>query len=66
MASRPEQAVSADVLAEETKVPCRYLTLVMQDFFAGGLVNSRPGPGAGFEFGVDTAKLTILDVVNVV
>jgi len=32
-----------------------------------GLNNGPNFPaGAGFEFGVDTAKLTILDVVNVV
>jgi len=66
LASRPEQAVSADALAEQTKVPRRYLTRVLQDLCAGGLVSSRPGPGGGYELGIDTAKLTILDVVNVV
>jgi len=66
LASRPEQSVSADVLAEQTKVPRRYLTRVLQDLCAGGLVRSRPGPGGGYEVAVDTTKLTILDVVNVV
>ena len=29
-------------------------------------MHSRPGPGGGYELGVDIAKLTILEVVNVV
>lgn len=59
-------SVSADQLAVQTKVPRRYLTRVLQDLAAAGLVTSRPGPGGGYELCVDTHKLTILDVVNTV
>lgn len=58
--------VSADKLAEQTKVPRRYLTRVLQDLAAEGLVRSRPGPGGGYELCQNTEKLTILDVVNTV
>ena len=58
--------VSADVLADQTKVPRRYLTRVLQDLAAAGLVRSRPGPGGGYELCPATDELTILDVINTV
>lgn len=60
------QQVSADVLAEKTKVPRRYLTRVLQDLVAAEFAHSRPGPGGGYELAVDPRELTILDVVNAV
>lgn len=66
MGGRPGQPVSADVLAEKTRVPRRYLHRVLQDLVAAELVNSRSGPGGGYELAVATNKLTILDVVNAV
>ncbi|TWT67191.1 RrF2 family transcriptional regulator [Allorhodopirellula solitaria] len=59
-------SVSADQLAIQTKVPRRYLTRVLQDLAAAGLVTSRPGPGGGYELCSDINTLTILDVVNTV
>lgn len=58
--------VSADHLAGQTKVPRRYLTRVLQDLAAAGLVRSRPGPGGGYELCQSIDTLTILDVVNTV
>ncbi|MCO6044356.1 Rrf2 family transcriptional regulator [Aeoliella sp. ICT_H6.2] len=66
LASDTSIAFSADVLAKQTKVPRRYLTRVLQDLCAAGLVQSRPGPGGGYELIPRTDKLTILDVVNMV
>ncbi|MAT15017.1 MAG: Rrf2 family transcriptional regulator [Planctomyces sp.] len=57
---------SADRLAEQTKVPRRYLTRVMQDLASAGLVRSRSGPGGGYELAGDPEAVTILDVVNAV
>lgn len=58
--------VSADHLAEQTKVPRRYLTRVLQDLASAGLVQSRSGPGGGYELSIAADKLTILEVVNTV
>lgn len=58
--------VAADVLAEQTKVPRRYLTRVLQDLTHAGFVQSRSGPGGGYELCKPIEKLTILDVVNTV
>ncbi len=66
MGAREGTALSADVLAEETKIPRRYLTRVLQALAAHDLVASRPGPGGGYELTRATNKITILDVVNVV
>ncbi len=66
LGSRIGQPSSADVLAEETKVPRRYLNRVLQDLAAAGLVRSRSGPGGGYELAQDPGAVTILDVVNAV
>lgn len=57
---------SANVLAEETKVPRRYLNRVLQDLVAAELVDSRPGPGGGYALAQPAAEITILDAVNAV
>ncbi len=66
MGAQGERAVSADFLAQQTKVPRRYLTRVLQDLAAAGLVQSRPGPGGGYALLVSVKKLTILAVVKAV
>ena len=66
MGSRPGVPMSADLMAKQTKVPRRYLTRVLQDLASGGLVQSRPGPGGGYELSRPTDEVTILDVINVV
>lgn len=66
LASVPNQPRSADVLAQKTKVPRSYLNRVLQDLAAAGLVQSRPGPGGGYELARPTDQVTILDVVNAV
>ncbi len=64
MGATPDQPISANALAKQTKVPRRYLTRVLQDLCEAGLVQSRPGPGGGYELTRSTAKITILDVIN--
>ena len=66
LAADPEGQVSADHLAEQTKVPRRYLNRVLQSLARSELVQSRSGPGGGYSLGRPPAELTILDVVNAV
>lgn len=66
LAARPEGPISADALAEQTRVPRRYLTRVMQDLAVAELVDSRSGPGGGYLLALAPDTLTILDVVNAV
>ena len=44
----PKHTESADRLAEQTKVPRRYLHKVLQDLIKAKLVRSQPGPGGGY------------------
>ncbi len=60
------QAVSADLLSQQTKVPRRYLHKVLQDLVRAELVHSRSGPGGGYTLARAAGEITILDVVNAV
>lgn len=60
------QSKSADVLAERTKAPRRYLNRVLQDLAAAGLVSSKPGPGGGYFLTDNPAQISLLSVVSAV
>lgn len=64
LAREPGRTASADLLAERTKVPRRYLHKVLQDLVGGGLVRSQPGPRGGYALARRPENVTILDVVN--
>lgn len=66
LAREAPRAESADVLAEQTKTPRRYLHKVLQDLVKAELVRSRSGPGGGYALARSPAAITILDVVNAV
>lgn len=66
LAAADSELVSADYLAEKTKVPRRYLHRVLQDLVEAQLVTSRPGPGGGYALSRSADTLSILDVVNAV
>jgi Rrf2 family nitric oxide-sensitive transcriptional repressor len=66
LARDPEATMSADFLAENTKVPRRYLHKVLQDLGRAKLVSSYPGPGGGYALARKPERITILDVVNAV
>ena len=64
LGSRPGQPASADLLAEKTHVPRRYLHRVLQDLVAAELLDSRSGPGGGYLLAQKVGDVTILDVIN--
>jgi Rrf2 family protein len=66
MGRTPNEIESADVLAEKTKVPRRYLHKVLQDLVRGKLARSQSGPGGGYRLARAPHLITILDVVNAV
>lgn len=57
-------SIPAEILAEKTQVPRRYLHRVLQGLASHSIVRSRPGPGGGYELARDSATLTILDIIN--
>ena len=66
LAREPDETASADHLAENTKVPRRYLHKVLQDLVRAKLVRSQSGPGGGYALARPPRKIAILDVVNAV
>lgn len=66
LASDLETPVAADQLAQQTKVPRRYLNKVLQSLAKAKLVQSRSGPGGGYVLACSPDKTTILDVINAV
>lgn len=66
LAHDSDQTESAQLLAEQTKVPRRYLHTVLQDLVRADLVRSRSGPGGGYALARSAEQITILDVVNAV
>lgn len=66
LAAHPDRREAAGPLAERTKIPRRYLHKVLQAMVQGGLVDSQPGPGGGYELCVSADEITILDVINTV
>ncbi|MCA9089444.1 MAG: Rrf2 family transcriptional regulator [Planctomycetaceae bacterium] len=66
MAGKPDHPMSADALAEQTRVPRRYLHKVLQDLVQASLVQSRPGPGGGYSLLTAADDTSLLDVINAV
>lgn len=59
-------SMSAEQLAERTRVPRRYLHRVLQGLAAHQIIDSRPGPGGGYSLAKPPASIDLLQVVNAV
>lgn len=66
LAREPDGNLAADLIAEQTQTPRRYLHRVLQDLARAGLVHSRSGPHGGYALADDADRITILQVVKAV
>ncbi len=66
LARAPGRPLSADALAESTKVPRRYAHKVLQALVRAGLVGSHSGPGGGYTLLRSPEDVSILDVVSAI
>jgi|SRR5579875_258729 Rrf2 family nitric oxide-sensitive transcriptional repressor len=66
LARAPEQAHSAEEIAESVRVPRRYAHKVLQALVRARLVRSQPGPGGGYSLVRPPENISILDVVAAV
>lgn len=66
LATESETALTAQRIAEVTRVPAGYLSKIMQDLVRAGIATSQRGPNGGFTLARPAAKITVLDVVNAV
>lgn len=66
LASEPDGLVTSEQLSRATVVPQAYLSKVMKQLVAAGLVTSQRGVGGGFLLARAAHEVTILEVVNAV
>ncbi|HVJ80886.1 MAG TPA: Rrf2 family transcriptional regulator [Planctomycetia bacterium] len=66
LAMYPDQALTAEDIAKQTKVPRAYLAKVLQALHRAGVVRSQRGVRGGTRLARPPEELSILDVVNAV
>jgi Rrf2 family protein len=66
LAANPEKALTAQQIAEATRVPAGYLAKVLQGLSRAGLLHSQRGLGGGFTLARSPASLTMWEVVQAV
>lgn len=66
LAANPEKPLTAQQIAEATRVPAGYLAKVLQGLSRAGLLHSQRGLGGGFTLARSPASLTMWEVVQAV
>ena len=62
--SQTEGRATATEIAEQTRVPVRYMSKVLQTLSESGFVDSQRGPNGGFWLSRSANEITLLDVVD--
>jgi Rrf2 family nitric oxide-sensitive transcriptional repressor len=66
LATISDEPQTTDQIAKATKVPCGYLSKVLQSLGRSGLVTAQRGKHGGFVLTNPPADITVLQVVNAV
>lgn len=66
LAANPEKPLTAQQIAEATRVPAGYLAKVLQGLSRAGLLHSQRGLGGGFSLARSPESLTMWEVVQAV
>jgi Rrf2 family protein len=66
LAANPEKPLTAQQIAEATRVPAGYLAKVLQGLSRAGLLHSQRGLGGGFTLARSPNSLTMWEVVQAV
>lgn len=66
LAQQNGESLTAQQVAEDTRMPSSYLSKVLHGLTRAGIVSSQRGPYGGFALAADDSKLTLLDVINAV
>lgn len=62
----PEGLLSSRKIAEEMKIPPRFLPQIMGDLTRAGLVNAHPGRAGGYQLARKADTVTLLTVIEAV
>lgn len=66
LAANPEKPLTAQQIAEATRVPAGYLAKVLQGLSRAGLLHSQRGLGGGFSLARNPEQMTMWEVVQAV
>jgi len=66
LASQPDRPLTAQQIAEATRVPAGYLAKVLQGLSRAGLLRSQRGLGGGFTLARPSSELSVWEVVQAV
>jgi Rrf2 family transcriptional regulator, nitric oxide-sensitive transcriptional repressor len=66
LAANPDKPLTAQQIAEATRVPAGYLAKVLQGLSRAGLLHSQRGLGGGFTLARSPTQLTMWEVVQAV
>ncbi len=66
LAANPDKPLTAQQIAEATRVPAGYLAKVLQGLSRAGLLHSQRGLGGGFTLARSPNQLTMWEVVQAV
>lgn len=66
LASHPDRPLTAQQIAEATRVPAGYLAKVLQGLSRAGLLRSQRGLGGGFTLARSSSDLSVWEVVQAV
>ncbi len=64
MALYPNQLVSANTLAEQTKVPSNYLAKVLQQLAAANYIEGRRGVGGGYKLLRPASQIEMIEIIK--
>jgi Rrf2 family transcriptional regulator, nitric oxide-sensitive transcriptional repressor len=66
LATKPNNSLTTQQLADMTKVPSKYLSKVMQALARASLVTSKPGKQGGFSLRVSPQEISLLTVMDAI
>lgn len=62
----PDGLLSSRKIADEMKIPPRFLPQIMGDLTRAGLVDAHPGRSGGYKLAQDPATVTLLRVIEAI
>jgi Rrf2 family protein len=65
-AAAPDERMSVRRVAEGQGIPARFLTQVMADLVAAGIVEGQPGRAGGYRLARPATALSVLEVVEAI
>jgi Rrf2 family protein len=66
LAGEPRRRILMSEIAQEVAVPQAFLSKIMKELVAGGLISSQPGPGGGYQLTRDADDISFRDIVELV